>query len=303
MRLVRHSQHRPSRRSGFTLIELLVAIAIFTLLIAMLLPAVQQVRERARELKCKNNIRNLGHACHLFHETFGYFPRNTIRPRGTTQVDAEPDGNLWKWDSGSYETWHREILGYIEMYNVRVQDAVPIFGCPADPRGSDYTVPEYGFAWYVGVYPNASSFNQGIIIDDSDLPQKLTVSTKDVVDGLTNTLLLAERPPSGDGKFGWWDSRCCPEDNLSPVVGNRKPFSSGRNGNCPNPAYYGFDRFENQCAFNRIWSYHRAGGNFCMADGSVRMLSYDIAKKSAGSATILEVLTSRSNSDAITNEF
>ena len=294
--------HRVSTlRAGFTLIELLVVIAIIGILVALLLPAVHQVRERARNIECRNNIRNLGHAAHLFHETYGFFPRNTVRPRGITRVDGEPQGNLWHWDSGSYETWHREILGYIEKYNVRVQDAVPLFGCPADPRGTNYTVPEYGFTWYVGVYPNPGRFNEGVIVDDSDLPSKFTVSMRDVLDGTSQTLMIAERPPSADGQFGWWDSRCCTEDNLSPVVGNRNPFSSGSSGNCPNPAYYGPDRYENRCAFNRIWSYHRGGANFCLADGSVRMMSYDLARQQLGSTTILEALASRAGTESVSD--
>jgi prepilin-type processing-associated H-X9-DG protein len=279
------------------MIELLTVIGICAVLMALLLPAVPQVRERAVVMECRTNMRNLGHACHIFHETYGYFPRNTIRPRGTTPIDGEPEGNLWHWHSGTYETWHRQILGYIEQQGVRVQDSVRGFGCPADPRGTTYTVPDYGFTWYVGVYSNPNGFNDGVIVDDSDLKSKFTVSASHVTDGTSNTIMIAERPPSAEGQFGWWDSRCCTEDNISPIVGNRRPFSSGKYGNCPDRNYYGTGKYQDRCAFNRIWSYHREGANFVMADGSVRMFSYQVAKQPCGNSTLLESLASRAGGD------
>ncbi len=280
-----------------------MVIAICSILMALLLPAVQAAREQARLVQCRNHLRNLALACHTFHDTHLMFPRNTVRPRGTTQIDAEPAGNLWNWHSGTYETWHREILEFVEQKNVRVQDVVPIFGCPSDPRGPNYRVPDYGFTWYVGVYSNPGSFNNGVIVDDSDLKSKFTVAMRDVTDGASYTILMTERPPAADGNFGWWDSRCCAEDNLSPAVGNDKPFSSGRNGRCPNPGYYGPGDYRDRCAFNRLWSNHRAGSNFGMADGSVRMIAYDVGRSPSGTTTLLEALSSRAGSETVTSDF
>lgn len=287
------------RNHGFTLIELLTVIAICSVLVALLLPAVQSARERARVMQCTNNLRNLGLACHSFHETFGFFPRNTIRPRGTTKINAQPAGNLWDWDSGSYETWHREILPFIEHSGARVQDVIPLFGCPSDPRGPDYHVPEYGFTWYVGVYSNRATLNNGVIVDDSNLNSKFTVTAGDVTDGLSQTILIAERPPAADGNFGWWDSRCCTEDNISPAKGIDKPYNSGINGHCPNPAYFGRGSYKDNCAFNCLWSCHREGANFCMADGSVRMMPYHVGQEFVGSKTLLEALASRQGAEVI----
>lgn len=286
-----------SPRRAMTLIELLVVLAIIGGLAALLLPAVQQARITAIETRCKNNVRNLGLSCLNFHDLHNAFPRNTVRPRGTTPVDGEPPGSLWNWHSGTYESWHREIVELIEQKEARVDDVVPIFGCPLDPRGVDYKVPGYGFTWYVGIFSNPTNVNDGLIIDDSDLKTKFEIRMSMVTDGLSNTLLIGERPPSSDGQKGWWDSRCCIEDNISAARGDRKIYSSGKHGKCPDPAIYSQRKVDDRCSFNALFSCHTAGGNFCLGDGSVRMMSYRGGNAPAGATTLLEALSSRSNGE------
>ncbi len=291
------------RRAGFTLLELLVVIAIIALLISLLVPAVQKVRQAATMTYCRNNLRNLGLACLNFHENYKFFPRCTERPRGTTSVNGQPPGNLSNWNSGTYESWQREILPFIEQHNVRVQDSVLLFGCPADPRGPDYKVPAYGFTWYVGVFSSRPYFNNGIIVDDTPLRTNFTVRIASVTDGTSNTILLAERPPPADGQWGWWDSACCTEDGISAVRGDRKIYSSGPNGNCADPAFFQPSDIQDNCSFNAIGTCHAEGGNFCMGDGSVRTIAYESGNQPLGVATLLEALASRSGDEPLPGDY
>lgn len=130
-----------SKRSGFTLIELLVVIAITGVLLALLLPAVQQARSAARRVQCVNNLKQLGLALHTFHNTEGAFPPahlilNVPRPANTT-------GTLPGLDEPSWLVW---ILPYLDQkpaadqwdvyspYGVQPLQvrnlALPIFLCP-----------------------------------------------------------------------------------------------------------------------------------------------------------------------------
>jgi prepilin-type N-terminal cleavage/methylation domain-containing protein/prepilin-type processing-associated H-X9-DG protein len=149
------------KRTAFTLIELLVVIAIIAVLVGLLLPAVQKVREAGNRTQCANNLKQLALACHNYHDVQGSFP-----PGGYFLPHTKPSSNYPLTPPGWKGSWHVFILPYIEQDNLwrqipnrdlpnhdSIQEAVDAgvlprklnYGrCPSDDFNRDATITNYG---------------------------------------------------------------------------------------------------------------------------------------------------------------
>ncbi|MHC2067813.1 DUF1559 domain-containing protein [Bremerella sp. T1] len=225
-------------RSGFTLVELLVVIAIIGVLIALLLPAVQQAREAARRGQCLNHLKQLALAMHNFHDTNNTFPKNVYGPNPGTTWDG------WHLFSANYK-----LLPFIEQENLYNQFdldgtwsanrdgpmnvELAAFKCPSSPPAPtpdfSWGGPGSNYGWCSGSSPyTAHACNRSQC--NGMMTTKEETKMADVTDGLSNSVFCSEFL-SGDGIA---DTPRYPFDIL--YTGSDAPFNSIANKDFPTQA-------------------------------------------------------------------
>ena len=297
---MRQSANRLQR--GFTVIELLVSIAIIGLLLAVLLPAVQQVRESARRTQCRNHLKQMALAMHNHESTFGRFPGNGW---GFVWV-GEPDRGTGPEQPGG---WVYQILPYIEQGAMRTlgaglndydrrdalgrltQHSIALLRCPSRPAPlsaprnpllfwsnadhypneprTDYAVNEGDFVTNTG--PGPFSLTEG---DDPSYAWqdtspatgvcflRSTIRTGDISDGLTHTYLVGEKHVNRDHYADALD----PGYDQNPYTGVDLDLNRWTHIP-PQPDSVA----SNSRAFG---SAHAAGFHMALCDGSVRFISF-----------------------------
>ncbi|GIW82425.1 MAG: prepilin-type N-terminal cleavage/methylation domain-containing protein [Gemmatales bacterium] len=277
------------RTAGFTLIELLVVIAIIGVLVGLLLPAVQKVREAANRLRCVNNLKQLGVAVHAYHDASNFLPISY---------------NPWHGKSGA--GWILHSLPFLEQQNLYRQFEVgfngaffsyaginhpscraaaktqlPILQCPSDESVRQLSTQQFQWSGipvaltsYKGVigdtrmggsrsiHPGTepdrhwTTGNNGLFYRSTYLEP---IRLDDIIDGTSNTFMIGED---------------IPEHNYHSMA----YYANGDYASCHAPLNYMPDpptptQWWNVMSFR---SRHPGGANFCLADGSVRYISQTI---------------------------
>jgi prepilin-type N-terminal cleavage/methylation domain-containing protein/prepilin-type processing-associated H-X9-DG protein len=303
-------RHLSRRSHGFTLIELLVVIAIIAILIGLLLPAVQKIREAAARMSCSNNFKQLGLACHNFHDTYGIVHPSRTASGGFPALSIP---------ANAYNGWAVWLLPFIEQDNVRriynpqlhfghasnrtaITTQVKVFNCPSTPNqprvapqfthsagGVTYTITNAAAADYsvirnveTGLYGSfparVDTYTEGTRWGPFSYNSGSTIRVmrfSNITDGLSNTLFYVEDAGRPQRYLSGWRLI---SGTFSGAAWADQANEFGLHGCTPSATA---DIRPGTTAINctnngEPYSFHSGGINAGMCDGSVRFFSEGI---------------------------
>jgi prepilin-type N-terminal cleavage/methylation domain-containing protein/prepilin-type processing-associated H-X9-DG protein len=312
----RKAHRKPTRKRspvGFTLVELLVVIAIIGILIALLLPAVQAARDAGRRAHCSNNLKQIGIALHLYHDTYKTFPAGayylyrgenfyyggTIAHRLLPYLDQQDVFDAFNFEGSSAVDWQTFSDG-----EPIAQTVIPTYVCPSDDfdlvesygakhnycasqgpslRGMNGNCKcQHGSSQYAltagdNLRDFAGPFTRGV--HEGGRYHVLMTDMEDCTDGLSHSIYFGEVRPlcSGHVQAGWGSS-----NNGNGFVSTLPPINYDSCDDSPGVTS-GRGQYTTNCAKSCSWitsagfkSTHPGGAMFLMGDGSVHLLSDQI---------------------------